>query len=1129
MKQNFIEYIHSHIRTNELISELTRNDSVEINLPIGASPFILSELNGSDSSNKNVSNSGFVDQNVYAKGKNTCYYITRDDIEAEEVFESLLSIGAHALFFPDIDVIPFSNVFPSADKLSDRINTLYTLSKDENPIVVLTLESLMRKLPPESFFCQSIYEFKTGGLIERNILSKMLVQFSYIRDFKVTQQGSFSVRGDIVDIFPPNYREAIRINLFGDEIESIKLFNPMTQLSTQNIDSFKLIPASEFAIIKDIIKEEFIDLLEESHIHSHFLKFYNSFSTILEYSPGPGIVIYHESLKAESANLIERFKKYTPEKEGMLLLPLEEVFSRNKGLKKIIIKNMIGDSKFPVNIQNPPEFGEGFSRFVTDIENVYLAQGYRIFILVEYKDLAEKLMNILKKFSPSILENDKNIGDGNLFILILNFEHGFELRNDNTKILVLTESDISGKKRLFRKRIRQIDTIFEDIESIKEGESVVHLNYGIGIFKGIERISVLGKEKDYILLEYAENEKLFVPLEQSNLIGKYIGGSAKKPPLDSLGGKSWAKKRDRVKKSIEDFAEKLVAIYAKRLSLSGHTFGKDTLWQKDFEDKFEYIETPDQVKVIEEIKKDMESAKPMDRLLCGDVGFGKTEVAMRSAFKAVMDGKQVALIAPTTVLVEQHYYTFIERFKNFPVRVEYISRFTESQKLKETIKAVEHHRIDILIGTHLLFSDKIRFHALGLVIIDEEHKFGVIHKEILKSRYPLVDFLSLSATPIPRTLNMAMANIRDISLLQTPPDMRIPVETYVSDFSMDLVKYAIEKEINRNGQVFFVHNTIKRLPEYAFLIERMLPQAKVTIGHGQMEEEELDKAFMGFVRGEYNVFVCTTIIDSGLDIPNANTIIVSDAHRFGLSQLYQLKGRVGRAKKQGYAYFLYPQNRALTETAQKRLFVINEYTDLGAGFNIALQDLEIRGAGNILGREQHGNMIAVGYDVYMRLLREEVEKLKGDFHEKVETLIDLNYDAYIPDELIPDNGTKMEVYKKILSVRNEEEIRMLSEELVDRFGKVPAEVGTLFEISRLKIKAENLGIESIIEKGEYIEINFSKFSKVDAVKVMRIKAENKHEIVVKPHEKHKLYYKSFDSNITIKVKRLTGFMNDITE
>ncbi|MGA2142699.1 MAG: transcription-repair coupling factor, partial [Brevinematales bacterium] len=987
----------------------------------------------------------------------------------------------------------------------------------------------VRKIPPVEFFKKSIVRLRTGGNIDRDTLINTLVSYQYLRDFKTSEQGYFSVRGDIVDIFPPNYPHGLRLNFLGDEIESIKTFSAASQKSFGSIEEFELIPANEFAAVKEIVSDENRDLLNENSIHSTFPVFYSKLSHILEYASGPRVIVSGETAWKGLDLIISKYSQSgsLPGRQS-LIWSLDEIGKFEKDCRRLNLVSHAQDI-LPARFSPAPEFGEGFSRFMADIEKAYLKNGYRIFLLVEYDDLAKRLAGILKNYNPKIVLSDEDTGDNQLVIIVINFEHGFELSGPGGKILVLSESDISGKKRLFRKRIRQIDTLFEDIEDIQKGEHIVHLNYGIGIFRNIERINVLGKEKDYILLEYAQGEKLYVPLEQSNLIGKYVGGLTKKPVLDSLGGRSWARKKDKVKASIEEYARRLVSIYAKRGAVPGHVFSPDTAWQKDFEDRFEYIETPDQVKVIEEIKRDMESPRPMDRLLCGDVGFGKTEVAMRCAFKAVMDGRQVAMIAPTTVLVEQHYYTFMERFKGFPVRIEFISRFTEPAKLKKILIAVRDHQVDILIGTHKLFSKDLIFHSLGLVIIDEEHKFGVSHKEILKERYPLVDFLSLSATPIPRTLNMAMSTLRDISLLETPPDMRIAVETYVSDFNEDIVKLAIQTELARNGQVFFVHNTIKRLPEYAYLIQKAVPEARIAIGHGQMDEEELEKAFIGFVRGDFNVLVSTTIIDSGLDISNANTIIISDAHRFGLSQLYQLKGRVGRSKRQGFAYFLYPETKNLTETAQKRLFVINEYTNLGAGFNIALKDLEIRGAGNILGHEQHGNIISVGFDVYTRLLREEIEKLQGTLVEQTDTLIDLNYDAFIPESYISDSASKMEIYKKVLSVRSEDEIKSLFIELADRFGAIPAEVNALFEISRLKIRASALGIESIIEKTDNIEFVLSRYSKIDPVKVMVLKQAGRHEISVKPVQRNKIFYKSFQSSIMIKVKRLISFLDDIRE
>jgi transcription-repair coupling factor (superfamily II helicase) len=1112
-KHTLLSLVDSLIDLNALTSALRDGDEARIAAPVGAAAFLLHRL----------------------AEERACVYIARDELEAEEVYESLRSVADEGLFFPDVDVVPFSNVLPSSDKLSDRVQTLYRLRQGGRRIVVTTLESFMRKLPPVHSLEKSTLSVGVNDTLDRESLSDKLSKMGYTREHKASEPGSFSVRGDIVDIYPPNSHEAVRVNLFGDMVESVRFYHPVTQVSTGDAGRFEIIPASEFAFLKDRNPEGMEDLLQETHAHSHFLKFHEGFSDLLDYAGGDALLYYREEVLSVEEDIANRYARHhradLPEED--LLQSFETLLERHTDVKRVVVGPILGfHPEHPpvLSLAPPPEFGEGFSRFVSDLEAVYLSAGWRIFILVEYEDLAKRLAKILAPHNPRLMELGADVNpDDRLCIVTCGFEHGFAVEGERGRMLLLTESDISGKKRLFRKRIRQIDTIFEDIEDIKEGEHVVHLNYGIGVFKRIERLNVLGKEKDYILLEYAGGEKLFVPLEQSNLIGKYVGGVTKKPVLDSLGGKSWQKKREKIQASIEEFAGKLVTIYAKRSMLAGHSFAADTVWQKEFEDKFEFIETPDQVKVMEEIKKDMESPRPMERLLCGDVGFGKTEIAMRSAFKAVMDGKQVAVVAPTTVLTEQHWNTFRRRTEGFPVRIESVSRFTEAPELRKILRDLKENKVDILIGTHKLFSEKVIFKNLGLVIVDEEHKFGVEHKERLKERYPTVDFLSLSATPIPRTLNMALSTLRDISLLQTPPDMRIPVKTIVSEFNMEVVEYAIRQELQRGGQVYFVHNTIKRLPEYAYLIEKLVPEAKVSIGHGQMEEHELDRAFMGFVNGETNVFVCTTIIDSGLDIPNANTIVVSDAQRFGLSQLYQLKGRVGRAKREGHAYFFFPAERTITETAQKRLFVLSEYTDLGAGFNIALKDLEIRGAGNVLGREQHGNIIAVGYDMYMRLLREEIDKQKGTYREAVETMIDLRYDAFIPPEYIEDSATKMEIYKKILSVKSEEDIRRLSEELHDRFGAIPSEVSTLFEIGRLKIRASALGIESIIEKGELIEIGFSKFSRVDPMKVMEAMQGGKHEIVIKPNQPRKMFYKGFDSNIAIKVKRMVAFMNDVQE
>ncbi|MCX7882151.1 MAG: transcription-repair coupling factor [Brevinematales bacterium] len=1044
-------------------------------------------------------------------------YVARSEIEAEEVYQSVLSVGGRVSFFPEVDVMPYAHVLPSLDKLGDRMRTLARLLEGERDIVIGTPESLGRKLPPPAFFRQSARKIRVGERIDRQEFLEWLGRSHYIREYKVLEPACFSVKGDIVDVFSPHLDEPCRIVFFDDVIEEIKFFDVASQLSREKIEEVTLLPATEFACDWEFPKTKEDEDIAKAH--SCFVRGYGRLATFLAYMPQDTIVftpaeredlwnaMYHKYMGME--NLFWSWQEFA------------ETFSH-----EWVCEGM-GEKDDPlVGIEEAPLYGEGFSLFMESVAHHYLESGYTVVIAVEFEDLAKRLERILKPLGAQRVSRD----DGTLpsvGIVVMDYEHGFEWRGG--KILLLSESDISGKKRVFRKRLRQMDALLDDLESIAVGDYVVHLNYGIGIFRGVERLSILGKEKDYIHLEYAQGEKLYVPLEQSSLIGKYIGDPSHKPTLDSLGSKSWAKKREAVEKSVAEFAKKLVTLYAKRQSYQGHAFSSDTVWQREFEDKFEYIETPDQIRVIEEIKKDMESPVPMDRLLCGDVGFGKTEVAMRAAFKAVMDGKQVAVVAPTTVLVEQHYYTFTRRFEGFPVKIAFLSRFTERSQEKRILEAVKHHQVDILIGTHKLFSPRVEFHNLGLVVIDEEHKFGVEQKETLKERYPHVDFLSLSATPIPRTLNLALASLRDMSLLQTPPDMRIPVETTVADFSWEIVRYALQQEFRRGGQVYFIHNTIKNLPEYAYRIQHEVPEARVVIGHGQMEEEMLDHAFMGFVRGEYNVFVSTTIVESGLDIPRANTLIVSDAHRYGLSQLYQLKGRVGRGKELGYAYFLYPGKRFLTENAHKRLFVINEYTDLGAGFQVAMKDLEIRGAGNILGREQHGNILAVGYDLYVKMLREEILRLKGEYKPVVEPLIDLNYTAAIPDSYIQSSMEKMEVYKLMLSVTTEEDIRKLSEILRDRYGPYPADMETLFEIVRLKIRAKHLGISAIVEQKKYIEIRFTNPRVVNVEKLLLMKQTGKHAFELNPSEPSVISYESFEGSVELKVNRLLRFLEDICE
>jgi transcription-repair coupling factor (superfamily II helicase) len=631
----------------------------------------------------------------------------------------------------------------------------------------------------------------------------------------------------------------------------------------------------------------------------------------------------------------------------------------------------------------------------------------------------------------------------------------------------------------------------ESFVELEPGDYVVHVNYGIGIFQGIERIAALGTERDYIRLEYAEGEKLFTPIEQVNLIQRYIGQEGRKPALDVIGGKAWQRRKERAQKAVEDLAQGLLELYSRRKAQPGYSFPPDTDWQSEFEAAFPFQETEDQLKCIEDVKRDMESPAVMDRLICGDVGYGKTEIALRAAFKAVMGGKQVALLAPTTILVEQHFDTFNERFTRFPVKIAMLSRFRTAKEVGKTVKALAEGEVDIAIGTHRLIQKDVKFKNLGLLIIDEEQRFGVKHKERLKQMKTTVDCLTLTATPIPRTLNMSLMKIRDMSVLNTPPQNRLPIETYVMEFNEELVARAIREEVARGGQVFYLHNRIETIEGIELFLRRLVPEVSVVVGHGRLDENFLEDAMHRFIHKEAQVLLSTTIIENGLDIPNVNTIIIDRADMLGISQLYQLRGRVGRAGIPAYAYLFYPDRRALSELAMKRLRIISDHTELGSGFKIALKDLEIRGAGNILGREQHGQILSVGFDLYLKLLDQAVAELSGKKEEEApEVYMELEYSGFIPDSYIQDAMEKMEVYKKVASITTDEEFDRVYKEIEDRFGPIPPEVHSVLSIAEMRIVCRKLFIKSLKEKGGEIVVEFSRVSRISIDRVIRLVKES---------------------------------------
>ncbi|MCL2472665.1 MAG: transcription-repair coupling factor, partial [Treponema sp.] len=698
----------------------------------------------------------------------------------------------------------------------------------------------------------------------------------------------------------------------------------------------------------------------------------------------------------------------------------------------------------------------------------------------------------------------------------LPFSAGFAL--PDIKFMLIQENEIFGRRRRMPRSLKTVrSAAIDTFVELNPGDYVVHVNYGIGLFKGIERIKALGHERDYINIEYAGEETVFVPIEQVNLVQRYIGNEGSPPRLDILGSKSWENRKGRVKKSVEDIAEKLLVLYSRRKQAQGYAFPADSEWQTMFEAAFPFEETEDQLRCVEEIKSDMESPHPMDRLVCGDVGYGKTEVAVRACFKAIMGGKQVAFLAPTTILAEQHYENFQERFTQFPIRLAMLSRFVEKKKIKKILEQVKNGEIDLLVGTHRIIQKDVAFKNLGFMVIDEEQRFGVKDKERLKEMKTNVDCLTLSATPIPRTLHMSLLKIRDMSLLATPPQNRHPIETTIEEFNEERLAQAIRREAERGGQVFFLHNRIDTLRETQIQIQRILPEMLVETAHGQMDAQELEDVMHRFIHGGFHVLVSTTIIENGIDIPNVNTIIIDRADMYGVSQLYQLRGRVGRSDRVAYAYLFYPKNKALTEVAMKRLQVISDFTELGSGFKIAMKDMEIRGAGNLLGREQSGDIYSVGFELYMRLLDEAVKKLEDEHYEaETETLLELEYSGFIPDTYIDSAQEKMEIYKKIASVRMREELESLVSELSDRFGPPPDEAASLLALAELRIICRELSISSLKERGGMIHAEFARASKVKVDRLVRLMKESSGKVKLDPKRPNVLIFMA--GNIGLKEK-----------
>ena len=904
-------------------------------------------------------------------------------------------------------------------------------------------------------------------------LLKQLVKAGYQRVDTVTRPGQLAARGGLVDVYPAGDREPCRIDFFGDTIEAIKQFDLNTQRSSQPLQHTVIHPCDE-------------------------IEGATTAASLLDYMPPHSLIYFNEprdfynALEKQSKRYRETLKEAHKEEKNIQELKL---LSPEKLRHSIARQRLVYHSFFPGNI---PQVKVGFYKHIAQremetfhnrMESLYprlqewLEKDYEIILAIRNKSLQEELARQLSDHHVSGVQ-----------FTALAYESGFI--SPDMGIALLSERDLWPKKTEISKKTKKPVEQRMLVEDLKLGDYVVHENYGIGIYRGVTQVLSDGVTREYLLLQYAGTDKLYLPIDKLDLLFRYSSSEDKHPRLSKLGGADWERTRKRVADSIQDMAEDLLHLYATRESMEGFAFSPDTPWQSQFEDDFPYQETPDQLKAIQDTKRDMEARKPMDRIVCGDVGYGKTEVAMRAAFKAIMDGKQVAILVPTTLLAEQHYQTFSQRFENYPANIEVLSRFRSPGQQKKIVQEINQGLVDIVIATHRILSKDIRFMNLGLLVIDEEHRFGVAQKEKIKALKEQVDVLSLSATPIPRSLHMGMTGLRDLSLIETPPPQRYPITTYVMEYNEEIVKEAILAEIAREGQIFFVHNRIQDIQRVKTELEKLLPQVRIAVGHGRMPEEELARTIMAFVQGQFDLFLCTTIIESGLDMPNVNTIIVDMADHMGMAQLYQLRGRVGRSARVAYAYLTYRPDKVVTEVAQKRLNAIREFNELGAGMKIALRDLEIRGAGNILGAEQHGYIYAVGFDLYCRLLEQETAKMRGEIRpETVNPQLDIDVDYYIPDSYIPDSGTKMRIYRRLLLANGADEIDDIRNEIEDRFGKLPPAVENFLQIASLRIKARDKAIKSLRRKGDQIEIVLSQPLEAN-IQIPGLKKLNPHTLLI---------------------------------
>lgn len=1129
---------------------------------------------------------------IYGTGrdKRIRLVITHNEVRAKELVEDLKLYDHDVMYYPAKDFIFYSADVHGQAIVKERLKVIKRLLEKEPLTVVTTLDGGMDYCLPFERYQENRIHVSEEEILDLEEFKKNLVAIGYENTGQVQKEGEFSVRGGIIDVFPLTEECPYRIELWGDEVDGIRRIDVESQRSVETVSEIEIYPATEIFLEEDRIlegmhrmeeemqtcvrrfeeegkKEEasrlcqsvanFRETYEVYHglvnLESYVSYFTKNVSSFFDYFKGEDVCVYLD----EPARCIEKGEAVEYEfRESMVsrlekgyILPgqMEVLFSLPVLLKKLSelplllmtaldmkVKEFNVRHKYNFQIQAAPSYNNNFSLLAKDILRLK-KNGYRVLVLSASGTRAERLCQDLQDYeipafysrdlSHELLPGEVMIGKGTL-------RKGFEY--PNLRFIVMTEGDIfGGVKKKRKKRVKRYEgAAIHSFNDLKIGDYVVHENHGLGIYEGIEKIEVDHITKDYLKVAYAGGSNLYIPATSLEVLQKYAGSDAAKvPKLNKLNSPEWKKTKTRVKGAVKEIAQELVDLYAKRQAKQGHAFEKDTVWQREFEEVFPYEETEDQLHAIEDTKKDMESIKAMDRLICGDVGYGKTEIAIRAAFKAVMDGKQVAVLVPTTILAGQHYNTFVQRMRDYSVEVGMLSRLRTPKENRETVEKLRKGAIDIVIGTHRLLAKDVVYKDLGLLIVDEEQRFGVTHKEKLKQLKNDIDVLTLTATPIPRTLHMSLVGIRDMSVLEEPPVDRMPIQTFVMEKNDEIVREAILRELGRGGQVYYVYNRVANMDIIAGEVQKLVPEAVVAYAHGQMNERELERTMFAFVNGEIDVLVSTTIVETGLDIPNVNTIIIDEADKLGLSQLYQLRGRVGRSNRTAYAFLMYKRDKMLKEVAEKRLAAIKEFTELGSGFKISMRDLEIRGAGNLLGARQHGHMEAVGYDLYCKMLNEAVKRLKGEKveNDEFETNIDLKMDAFIPADYIPNEFQKLDVYKRIAEIETEPERDDMVDELIDRFGEPPQSVCNLLEIALLKAKAHDAYITAIVEKANQIRITMFPQAKVATDKIPDLLAAYQGKLRFVPETTPYFVYQQKEEPLLRQLSELVNEMQKIKE